>query len=313
MTMYIALDENKKLVDIKDVERGLACQCICFECGETVIARKGEIKEHHFAHASNKESCMINPESVLHKYAKEVILESMGLMLPALPNSDNEAAWWTFEKLLPEFSLGLIRPDLIGYFDGEPILIEIAVTHFIDAEKLKRFEVFKSKCIEIDLSQLLKSDIAIPSIEAKQQILENLENRRWIYPFTEKSSKQQKFTCSYQDSNTPQKASEQQNTTPNWQEYKFKVKGMYVNVRHFSSGMISVNSTYNPEIIALLKQWKREGRGSYNPTYKSWNYWLPFSEKVLERLKVLNDWVLPINFLPTPIYVIRLVRKMEPI
>ena len=182
----------KKLVDIKDVERGLACQCTCFECGETVIARKGEIKEHHFAHASNKESCTINPESVLHKYAKEVILESMGLMLPALPNSDNEAAWWTFEKVLPEFSLGLIRPDLVGYFDVEPILIEIAVTHFIDAEKLKRIEVFKLKCIEIDLSPLLKSDIAIPSIEAKQQILENLDNRRWVYPFpTEQISKQQ--------------------------------------------------------------------------------------------------------------------------
>ncbi|WP_333640167.1 hypothetical protein TQH59_09550 [Acinetobacter johnsonii] len=154
--------------------------------------RKGEIKEHHFAHASNKESCTINPESVLHKYAKEVILESMGLMLPALPNSDNEAAWWTFEKVLPEFSLGLIRPDLVGYFDVEPILIEIAVTHFIDAEKLKRIEVFKLKCIEIDLSPLLKSDIAIPSIEAKQQILENLDNRRWVYPFpTEQISKQQ--------------------------------------------------------------------------------------------------------------------------
>ena len=64
---------------------------------------------------------------------------------------------------------------------------------------------------------------------------------------------------------------------------------MHVNVRHFSSGMISVNSTYNPEIIALLKEWKREGRGSYNPTYKSWNYWLPFSEKVIERLQVLNE------------------------
>lgn len=290
MTMYIALDENNKLVNIEHVKRGLACQCTCFECGEGVIARKGEIKEHHFAHASNKASCTINPESVLHKYAKEVILGSMGLMLPAIPDSDNEAAWWTFEKLLPEFSLGLIRPDLIGYIDGEPILIEIAVTHFIDAEKLKHIETFKSKCIEIDLSPLLKSDIAIPGIEAKKFILENLNNRRWIYPFsTEKSSKQQKSTRSSQASNTPQTTSEQQKTTPNWQDYKFKVKGMYVNVRHFSSGMISVNSTYNPEIIALLKEWKREGRGSYNPTYKSWNYWQPFSEKVIERLNALNE------------------------
>ena len=51
MTMYIALNEDNKLVNIKQVERGLACQCTCFECGEAVIARKGEIKEHHFAHA----------------------------------------------------------------------------------------------------------------------------------------------------------------------------------------------------------------------------------------------------------------------
>ncbi|WP_168419428.1 competence protein CoiA family protein [Acinetobacter towneri] len=290
MTMYIALDENKKLVDIKDVERGLACQCTCFECGETVIARKGEIKEHHFAHASNKESCTINPESVLHKYAKEVILESMGLMLPALPNSDNEAAWWTFEKVLPEFSLGLIRPDLVGYFDVEPILIEIAVTHFIDAEKLKRIEVFKSKCIEIDLSPLLKSDIAIPSIEAKQQILENLDNRRWVYPFpTEQISKQQESITFTQCTVLPQPTSKQQSTASSWQDYKFTVKGMHINVRHFASGMISVNSTYNPEIIAMFKKWMHEGRGSYNPKYKSWNYWLPFSEQVLQRLVELNE------------------------
>ncbi len=290
MTMYIALDENKKLVDIKDVERGLACQCTCFECGETVIARKGEIKEHHFAHASNKESCTINPESVLHKYAKEVILESMGLMLPALPNSDNEAAWWTFEKVLPEFSLGLIRPDLVGYFDVEPILIEIAVTHFIDAEKLKRIEVFKLKCIEIDLSPLLKSDIAIPSIEAKQQILENLDNRRWVYPFpTEQISKQQESITFTQCTVLPQPTSKQQSTASGWQDYKFTVKGMHINVRHFASGMISVNSTYNPEIIAMFKKWMHEGRGSYNPKYKSWNYWLPFSEQVLQRLVELNE------------------------
>ena len=72
-------------------------------------------------------------------------------------------------------------------------------------------------------------------------------------------------------------------------DLKFKVKGMHLNVRHFASGMVSVNSAYNPEIIAMLKEWKREGIGSYNPKYKSWNYWLPFSEQVLQRLKELNE------------------------
>ncbi|MEN8382572.1 competence protein CoiA family protein [Acinetobacter radioresistens] len=290
MTMYIALDENKKLVDIKDVERGLACQCTCFECGETVIARKGEIKEHHFAHASNKESCTINPESVLHKYAKEVILEYMGLMLPALPNSDNEAAWWTFDKLLPEFSLGLIRPDLVGYFDGEPILIEIVVTHFIDAEKLKYIEFFKLKCIEIDLSSLLTSNISIPSTEAKKEILENLNNRKWVYPFLlSQIIENNPNDVPTENISVSLEKYENIQTSPKWQDYKFTIKGIFVNVRKFNSGMISVNSTYNPEIIAMLKEWKREGRGSFNPTYKSWNYWLPFSEVVLDRLKELNE------------------------
>ncbi|MEB5929185.1 competence protein CoiA family protein [Acinetobacter schindleri] len=290
MTMYIALDENKNLVNIKDAERGLACQCTCFECGETVIARKGEIKEHHFAHASNKESCTINPESVLHKYAKEVIIESMGLMLPALPNSDNEAAWWTFDKVLPEFSLGLIRPDLVGYFDGEPILIEIAVSHFIDAEKLKRIEVFKSKCIEIDLSLLLKSNISIPSPEARKEILENLNNRKWVYPFPLiKNIKNNQNNVPTDTKNVILEKSEIVQTSPKWQDYKFTIKGIFVNVRKFDSGMISVNSTYNPEMIAMLKDWKREGRGKYMKDFKSWNYWLPFSEIVFQRLVEMND------------------------
>ena len=290
MTMNIALDENKNLVSIEYAKRGLACNCTCFECGEPVIARKGEIKEHHFAHVSNKKSCTINPESVLHKYAKEIIFESMGLMLPAIPHTDNEAAWWTFDKILPEFSLGIIRPDLVGYFDEEPILIEIAVTHFIDNEKLKNIEMFKSKCIEIDLSGLLKSNIKIPSEDAKKLILESLDNKKWIYP-TPKEAERVELKKIISDDITAisQSISDQTTSVSKWQDYKFQIKGIYVNVRKFSSGMISVNSTYNPEIINMLKEWKREGRGSYNPKYKSWNYWLPFSEQVLKRLEELNE------------------------
>lgn len=289
MTMYIALDEHNNLVNIQQVERGLACNCTCFECGEVVIARKGEINEHHFAHASNKESCTINLESVLHKYAKEVILESLGLMLPALPNSDDEAAWWSFDKVLPEFSLGLIRPDLVAYFDGEPILIEIAVTHFIDQDKLKKIETFKAKCLEINLSNLFKSEIEIPSIEAKKQILENLDNRKWIYPVLEHKAVETQGSTLNIECPAPVPVEPVVDTPAKWRDYKFKVNGIFVNVRKFESGMISVNSTYNPEFIKVLKEWMREGRGSYNPKYKSWNYWLPFSEIIFERINALND------------------------
>ena len=42
MTMSVALDKTNKLISIEHAERGLACDCFCFECGEPVVAKKGE-------------------------------------------------------------------------------------------------------------------------------------------------------------------------------------------------------------------------------------------------------------------------------
>lgn len=292
MTMLIALDETKNLIHITDAVRGLACNCTCFECGEIVLARKGEIKEHHFAHASNKDSCAIQPESVLHKYAKQVIIESMGVLLPEIPNLDIEATWWTFDKIIPEFHLGLIRPDLACYIDEEPIFIEIAVTHFIDEDKLKIIKSMNVKIVEIDLSGLLNSDLVIPSDEAKKLILESLEHKTWLFPALPKpcivdlTGNKNQSVEEKSDSSTD---STQFPTASTWEDYQFTINGIWVHARKFSGGMLSVNCTYNPEIIAMLKQWRNEGGGRYNNKYKSWNYWQPFSETVLERLYQLHS------------------------
>lgn len=290
--MLIALDENKNLIHITDAVRGLACNCTCFECGEIVLARKGEIKEHHFAHASNKDSCTIQPESVLHKYAKQIIIESMGVLLPEVPNLDIEATWWTFDKIIPEFHLGLIRPDLACYIDEEPIFIEIAVTHFIDEDKLKIIKSMNVKTVEIDLSGLLNSDLVIPSDEAKKLILESLEHKTWLFPALPKpclvdlmGNKNQ----SVEEKSDSSTDSTQFPTASTWEDYQFTINGIWVHARKFSGGMLSVNCTYNPEIIAMLKQWRNEGGGRYNNKYKSWNYWQPFSETVLERLYQLHS------------------------
>ena len=136
----------------------------------------------------------------------------------------------------------------------------------------------------------MKSNISIPSPEAKKEILENLNNRKWVYPFPLiQNIKNNSNDTLTKNTIMNVENAEIRKMPPKWQDYKFTIKGIFVNVRKFDSGMISVNSTYNPEIIAMLKEWKREGRGSFNPTYKSWNYWLPFSEVVLNRLKELNE------------------------
>ena len=62
---------NGELVHVSQVERGLACECFCFECGGTLVARKGEKTRHHFAHHTLNRNC--DGESLLHKLGKHLL------------------------------------------------------------------------------------------------------------------------------------------------------------------------------------------------------------------------------------------------
>ncbi len=50
-----AVDEQGRWRDIDTVLRGKACSCYCAECDAELIARKGEVRVHHFAHSDRKE------------------------------------------------------------------------------------------------------------------------------------------------------------------------------------------------------------------------------------------------------------------
>lgn len=294
MLMTVAVNKANQLVSIKQVERGLKCDCFCFECGEQVIARKGEKNEHHFAHISNKESCNINPESILHKFAKQVIMEEKGLTLPTLPNSqDSESKRWQFSKLIAEQSVGTIRPDLVASIDHGIMFIEIAVTSFIDSDKLNLIKHLGIQTIEIDLRDLLKRNIDIPSEEARAYILHEVTNKKWVYPIEQPLNTPIKSSGSdsslHQVVNTPQITNQAAATKAKFVKYRFTIQGMWVDVWAFEDGGLSVKCVhYHPEIVALLKSWKNEGGGNYSQKFKSWRYSLPFSNTVLQRLQQLD-------------------------
>src|SRR5690606_12641381 len=145
MSMFVALDPNGQLITIENAIRGLACNCSCACCGEPVVARKGLIREHHFSHHSNKESCVIRRESLLHLYAKEVIRYQFGLQLPPMPGTwpggEDKTSWWDFEKVDEEVPQQGFQPDLVAHLrDGSQLFIEVAVTSFIGVEKLERIK-----------------------------------------------------------------------------------------------------------------------------------------------------------------------------
>ncbi len=290
MSMSIAVNEQKQIVNVKQVERGLACMCFCFECGEPVVARKGEKNEHHFSHLSNKESCTIHAESILHKFAKQVIMEEKYLTLPALPDDEhNEEKTWQFDHLIAEQAIGSIRPDLVATIDDEIMFIEVAVTSFIDADKTAFIRQLGIKTIEIDLREIIKQNMELPSTEAKDYILDCVSNKQWIFP---KPSTTTASTLSVEPTDNCQKTTEEDSNESfdkGYSTYRFTIKHSWVDVRVFNSGMVSVKCvTYNHDAIEILKQWRNEGGGKYNQKYKSWNYFKPFSDTVLKRLQEMD-------------------------
>lgn len=276
--MKIALNEQNLLVNIEQATRGLACQCFCFECGEAVIAKKGEIKEHHFAHANNKESCNIRPESILHKYAKQVIMEQKQIYLPALTN-DGKDKLWQFHSINAEQSVGNIRPDLVAIGDDDMIFIEVAVTSFIDDNKLKFIKKLGIKTIEIDLSAFLNQVVDIPNEFIANYIINHVDNKTWVYPT--KNNTHHLFNMIDDNKRIDNR------TKKTYQSYEFKIQGYWVTARLFESGMLALKSVYNLELIALFKAWG----GSYNGQYKTWNYFKPLSDDILKRLNQLHESV----------------------
>lgn len=278
MSMFVALDQNGQLISIKTALRGRGCNCTCISCGEPVVARKGLIREHHFSHNSNKESCFIQRESLLHLYAKQVIRTLLGLQLPPMPGtwpeSEDQTSWWDFERVDEEVPQPGFQPDLVAHLrDGRQLFIEIAVTSFIGEEKLERIKNVGIDTVEIDLRELLTSKLPIPSEEVTAHILNQTQNKSWIYP------------------EPPPIPAKPLAAEPLVKciEHRYTIMGMWVSARILPTGSVAVRSwSFNPQITDLLKSWRNELGGEYNPKFRNWIYYPRSCEEVLNRLQQMD-------------------------
>ncbi|RYY08262.1 MAG: hypothetical protein EON55_20680, partial [Alphaproteobacteria bacterium] len=75
---------DRTLVHVSEVERGLACACLCPACGRTLVARKGSRTVAHFSHYGNASGCGRNAETNAHIWAKEVLNREKLILLPAV-------------------------------------------------------------------------------------------------------------------------------------------------------------------------------------------------------------------------------------
>lgn len=270
MSSQFAFNEFNQLVHVKEVARGRACQCQCVVCSEPLVARQGEVRLHHFAHASNREPCESNHESLLHKYAKQLITAALGLVMPVTPavahflgltETTGKAILQTLLPVLEEVAVGAIRPDiLLVTTDGVQVAIEIAYSSFCDLEKAAEFERLALPALEIDLSTFTPENFD-PAL-VRETILENIDKKTWVWP-----------TQAPVDVSSDEQPLAPLPTIKQFlPEEIITFSGRWVSIRQLPSGDIAVKVVkYDPDLVSLVRSVAKPHGARYNPQYRSWN------------------------------------------
>ena len=152
--MQWALCEGE-LVHVSEVDSGLACNCRCPVCDSRLVARKGEILVHHFAHY--EQDCATGAESALHLAAKNIIVSHRGLAI----DDFGERVFISFADVRDEVVYAAengsrYQVDLEARTkSGRRCLIEICVTHAVDETKTAFFREMNLPLLEIVLDRSL--------------------------------------------------------------------------------------------------------------------------------------------------------------
>ena len=272
MSSLFGLNEFNHLVYVSEVKRGLACQCCCVVCAEPLVARQGNVRGHHFAHASNREPCDSSHESLLHRYAKQLIVQFGGLVVPmtlavahclGLEAAD-AATLQAMGSVEEEVWLGGIRPDLMLTIEGGvQIAIEIAYSSFCDLTKMAAFEHHRLPALEIDLSCFTPEHFDPEAV--RLAVVQSIIRKAWLWPIY----MPQKLDLQPAPEPTQPAVTKSKQHLP---EEIITISGRWVSVKEFPSGDIAVKVVaFDPDVVSLVRTIAKRYGGRYNPQYRTWN------------------------------------------
>jgi uncharacterized protein (DUF2384 family) len=163
-TLAWATGPGGRLAHISEVANGIRCGCRCPDknCKEPLIARTKHPTTPHFAHTANSACNGGGPETVIHLIAKEAIANLKKLYL-----CEQRASFQLVDKqvrpegvvefdsvVLEDRAIDDIIPDVVASKNGHALLVEIAVTHVCDTDKIAKIRANGVAAIEINLSGL---------------------------------------------------------------------------------------------------------------------------------------------------------------
>ena len=159
-----AFDSEQRLYDPETAEKGKHYSCPA--CQDTVILKKGEIKAAHFAHKAS-ETC--NQETILHKTAKQRIVEVISdwksgkIDAPILKRTCEICRKFTDQPLPDKVECAMLEYRMLDGFivdvalmvKSEPAAaIEVRVTHAVDESKA---ELLSVPFIELDGQKVIEN------------------------------------------------------------------------------------------------------------------------------------------------------------
>jgi competence protein CoiA len=280
MLALFAVHSTNRFIHVSEAERGLACDCRCAVCGEPVIARQGDVREHHFAHTSNDEACASSYESDLHRFAKRVIVEANGLVVPVnaaaasvlgLGDDDGLRILLACTGIEEEVAVGDRRPDLLAATTaGASVAIEIAYSSFCDAHKRHDYEDLHLPALEIDLRTFTPNTFDVARV--KQALLEDVACKSWLWPVRSKvaepNPEPEPEPKPEPEPEPPVVPALQRQFLP---EEIITVRGRWISIKELPSGDIAIKAVrYDPDVVALVRTVARQHFGRYRSTYFSW-------------------------------------------
>jgi hypothetical protein len=182
-----------KLLFIADVTSGLACGCVCARCGKPLVAKKGSVRRHHFAHFEIT-NCQGAAESALHILAKELLAEMDSFTVPpynfvrqrktrigvpvrhqaVVANGEQ----FPILKVRVEEHEGDFVPDIIIESGSKALILEVAVTHRVTPAKLRKIRRRNLPAIEIRLDA---RDSMLPREALKMKLQQDLASKVWLF------------------------------------------------------------------------------------------------------------------------------------
>lgn len=189
--MTFALRDGE-LMHVDEVANGLGCGCLCPSCGEALIAKQGTKSAHHFAHKGGGD-CKGGLQTSLHLAAKHILSKEMCMRLPEFSVTEqaedltgelHEASksfasrMMLFDAVEQEVCLGSVVPDIVAIKGGRKLLVEIAVTHFVDENKAQKLRSMNLACLEVNLAGLIGS---WTWESLRDALVDQVEGKTWIH------------------------------------------------------------------------------------------------------------------------------------